>query len=99
MEKNKVYVDADLEDIVPMFLKNREEDIGKLKKAIEEKDISTLEFLGHNLKGAGSGYGFHKVSEIGLALEEAAQKEDYTLMKRLVEELEIYMSSVEIIYQ
>lgn len=99
MEENRVYVDKDLEEIIPMFLENRREDIEKMKKALEERDSSTLTFLGHNLKGSGSGYGFHKVSEIGMALEEASLEEDFDLIKRLVKELETYMGSVEIVFQ
>lgn len=95
----RVYVDRDLEEIIPQFLENRKQDIERLRRALYESDFSTVKFLGHNMKGSGSGYGFHEVSRIGLALEEASAKEETEEVQALVDELESYMGSVEIVYQ
>lgn len=99
MEKKIVYVDRDLEEIIPPFLKNREEDILRLNKALLESDFSTIKFLGHNMKGSGSGYGFHEVSRLGEALEKGAKEEDLILIKSLLIELKEYMEKVQIIYE
>lgn len=99
MEKNMVYVDRDLQEIIPLFLKNREEDIQKLKKAVAEKNFDLIKILGHNMKGAGSGYGFHAVTQLGKALEEGAEKKDTDFVQSTVQDLEAYMGGVEIHYQ
>ncbi len=73
-----VAVDPDLQDLVPGFLENRRKDAAALDRAAQAKDLSTVRLLGHRMKGDGGGYGFHEISKIGDALEQAAIREDWT---------------------
>ena len=71
-----VYVDADIEDLVPGFLERRHLDIGLMLDALAIEDYETVRDLGHSIKGVGGFYGFDRITEIGQALEEAAISRD-----------------------
>ena len=94
-----VVVDKDLQDLIPGFLKNRETDIEKLTKAIEEEDYETIRIIGHSMKGFGSGYGFHFVTEIGKVIEEAGLKKDLKKANESLERLKLYFANIEIRYE
>lgn len=99
MMKEIVVVDKDLQDLIPGFLKNREIDIEKLTKAIEEEDYETIRIIGHSMKGFGSGYGFHFVTEIGKVIEEAGLKKDLKKANESLERLKLYFANIEIRYE
>lgn len=98
-EKIVVQVDADLEELIPMFLRNRDRDIATVKEALEREDFAAIQALGHTLKGTGGGYGFHFVTEIGRGLEEAAVEGDGARIRSLAEELGRYLRRVEVVYR
>lgn len=93
-----VEVDQDLEEIIPVFLDNRANDIADLKKAVEAEQFEHIRIVGHTLKGIGSGYGFDQVSDIGLALEQAAKAGNSAAITKAIQELEAYLELVDIIY-
>jgi HPt (histidine-containing phosphotransfer) domain-containing protein len=49
-------------------------DLNRLWTAIAAADYTTLSRLSHQMKGSGSSFGFDEVSEIGSALEHAANE-------------------------
>jgi PAS domain S-box-containing protein len=98
-EKITVHVDADLEDLIPEFMKNRRKDILALSEAIEAKDFEAIRVIGHTLKGVGGGYGFHFLTDMGLSLETAAREENGAGIERLIEELSNVIQSVEVVYE
>jgi histidine phosphotransfer protein HptB len=71
-----VEISRDLEDIVPIFLANRNKDLQILRDARIAQNFRTVETLGHRMKGDGGGFGFHQITEIGAAIERAAKLED-----------------------
>jgi len=93
-----VQIDPDLEDLIPGYIENRHKDIKKIKDALTEGDYETIRILGHSMKGSGGGYGFDAITEIGKSMEQAAKDKDIDSIKRLVEELNDYLSRVKIIY-
>ena len=68
-ERITVYIDPDLEDIIPTFLANRQKDLQTLRTAMTEKDFETIRILGHRMRGDGGGYGFNAISDIGGVME------------------------------
>lgn len=82
--------------LVGQYLKNREEDIGKLQDALRRGDFETVRVTGHNLYGSGSAYGLDEVSRIGANLEQAAEQQDAAVATRLVEELAEFLGTVEV---
>lgn len=97
-EKIIVEIDQDLEEIIPIFLQNRANDIDDLKKAVESEQFEHIRIVGHTLKGIGSGYGFDPVSDIGLMLEQAANAGNSAAITKAIQELETYLELVDIIY-
>ena len=94
-----VQVDPEIEDIVPIFLQNRSDDVESLSKALEDGDFDTIRLLGHSMKGSGGGYGFDAITDIGRSLEQAATGQSSGEIKRLVEELASYLNRVEVVYE
>lgn len=98
-ERITVYIDPDLEDIIPTFLANRQKDLRTLRTAITEKDFETIRILGHRMRGDGGGYGFNAISTIGGAMELAAGRRDEPAIQRQTAELEDFLSRVYIVYR
>ncbi|NGZ01485.1 MAG: Hpt domain-containing protein [Nitrospira sp. WS238] len=94
-----VEISRDLEDIVPIFLRNREQDIRTLHDALTRQDFQTIQSLGHRLKGDGGGYGFDRISEIGATMEQAAKQQDHAMVEQQTLALEDYLRRVHVIYR
>lgn len=94
-----VRITRDLEDIVPIFLANRKEDLQLLRNALAVQDFTTIQTLGHRMKGDGGGYGFDQISRIGTVMELAAKCHDYQAIEQHVGELENFLRRVNVIYQ
>ena len=98
-EKVIVYVDADLEELVPEFIENRYEDIEKINVCLETNEIGEIQRLGHSMKGSGGGYGFHEITTLGGELEQAAMRGDKNEIDDLNKKLSQYLEVVEVVYQ
>lgn len=93
-----VEVDADLADLVPNFLANRQKDLLQIKVALEKSDNDALRIIGHNMRGVGGGYGFGDITEFGKLIEVAAKNGDYDAVRELQQEYEAYLANLEIRY-
>ena len=98
-EKKIVIVDADLEELIPGFLKNRGNDVNTLKEALKANDIDTVQSTGHSLKGVGGGYGFDTLSDYGARIEAAAKANDTGALPTLVDDLEDYLNNIEVVFE
>ena len=93
-----VRVDPDLADLIPGFLNNRRKDIAAMREALKHGDFETVRVLGHSMKGAGGGYGFDAITEIGAALEEAAKDNNHEKALRGLRDLAAYLDRVEVVH-
>jgi signal transduction histidine kinase len=93
-----VHADPEIADLIPKFLENRQKDIDSIRAALEKMDFDTIRVLGHSMKGAGGGYGFPGVTEIGRHLEDAAKIKDTEVILKGIEDLTNYLNSVEVVY-
>jgi hypothetical protein len=66
---------------------------------LKDQDYETIQKLGHGFKGAGAGFGFERITDIGLDIEEAAKVERYEDIKEKLEELIHYLKNIEIVYE
>jgi histidine phosphotransfer protein HptB len=94
-----VEISRELEDIVPIFLANRQKDLQTLRDALGVEDFRTLQTLGHRMKGDGGGYGFDQISAIGSRLEIAAKQQDQSTIETLIVQLEDFLRRVTVIYR
>ncbi|GBD37982.1 hypothetical protein HRbin37_00227 [bacterium HR37] len=95
----KVYVDSELSEIVPVFLSNRRKDIELISRALESEDFESIKRVGHMMKGSGGGYGFDFITDLGRKIEEAAGKRDEVRVRRYMEELLLFLDTVEVVYR
>jgi HPt (histidine-containing phosphotransfer) domain-containing protein len=96
-EKTIIRVDPDIAELIPGFLENRRKDIVAMLDAAQRGDFETVRLLGHSMKGAGGGYGFDAITEIGAALEQAAKQRNAAEIRNRVHELSRYLDRVEVI--
>ncbi len=94
-----VYVDSDLEDLVPEFLENRYEDIEKINECLDNEEIAEIQRLGHSMKGSGGGYGFHEITRLGSRLEHAATQGNKDEIVDINKKLAQYLKVVKVVYQ
>jgi CheY-like chemotaxis protein/HPt (histidine-containing phosphotransfer) domain-containing protein len=98
-ERTVVHVPPKLAQLVPGFLKNRRSDVEAIRRALQQGDYPTIQRLGHQLKGAGGGYGFVALTEIGGRLESAAVGRDAEQLAGALSALATYLESVDVVYQ
>lgn len=92
-----VQVDPDLADLIPGFLANRRKDIAAMQIALEGGDFEIVRVLGHSMKGAGGGYGFDAITDIGAALEQAAKAKNPGEIQKNLSDLAVYLDRVEVV--
>ena len=97
-ERIRVRVDADIADLIPGFLEDRQRDITAMLEAVEEHHYETVRLLGHRMKGCGGSYGFDAITEIGGALEQAANDKNSEKIRHWVGELASYLDRVDVVY-
>ena len=96
-ERIIVHVDEEIEDLIPGFLDNRRKDVNALQEALSNGDYETIRTLGHSMKGAGGGYGFDAITDIGSSLENAAKQKNTEEIRKRINELEDYLERVEVV--
>ena len=84
-------------DLIPGFLQNRRQDVVAMLDALDRGDFETVHRLGHGMKGAGGSWGFQAITEIGAALEQAAESADTDASRKWVGELSGYLDRVEVV--
>lgn len=94
----KIEVDSDLEDLIPGFLKNRRTDVQVIEEAVRDNDLDRIRVIGHSMKGAGGGYGFDGVTDIGAAIEQAAIDQDHEKILVATRQLSEYLDRVDIVF-
>ena len=98
-EDCKVIVAKDLEDLIPVFLKNRHKELDALRVALAAADFEQLRQLGHRMKGVGNSYGFTHVSTLGKHIEDGARSGDKASLQAVISEYRDYLSKVQIAYE
>ncbi|TDJ67754.1 MAG: Hpt domain-containing protein [Proteobacteria bacterium] len=94
-EKIIVKIDPDLEDLIPGFLHNRAKDVRAINDLLDTQDFDAIRLLGHSMKGAGGGYGFDLITEIGDRIEVGALAADTAMIREANAQLDDYLSRVE----
>jgi PAS domain S-box-containing protein len=72
----------------PAFLENRRRDLSKMRDALLARDFATIQHIGHNCKGIGTGYGFPEISSLGSTVECAARARDLIEVEKSIGEFE-----------
>lgn len=91
VKKEKIILDETLLPLIPEYLRNRKEDIQKIKKALDNNDFDRIEDLGHKMKGSGKCYGFEKISMLGHQIEVSAKRKRSMEIKRSLGQMQDYL--------
>ena len=97
--KYKVIVDKDFIDIVPEYLQRKKKELFKLKNLVLDENFDEIKKIGHKMIGSGSGYGFDFITEKGRELETSAINRDKEKIIKIIEQLEDYLSNLDITYE
>ena len=95
----KVTVERDLEDLIPVFLKNRHKELDTLRVALAAADFEQLRQLGHRMKGVGNSYGFEQISAFGSQIEDGARSGDRARLDECIREYADDLARVQISYE
>ena len=98
-EDCKVIVAKDLEDLIPVFMKNRHKELDALRIALAAADFEQLRQLGHRMKGVGNSYGFTHVSTLGKHIEDGARSGDKASLESHIAAYGEYLSRVQVAYE
>ncbi len=98
-DRIKVRVDADLQDLIPNFLKRRQSELVELRAALDDGNFAMISATAHKLKGTGTSYGFEPISDVGEAMQFAADAQDVTEVSRQLDRLADYLEHIDIEYE
>jgi hypothetical protein len=96
--KIQVCIDPDLKELIPGFLDNRRGDIERLTQLLAARRFEDIRLIGHSMKGAGGGYGFDPITDIGAAIESAALGGDAAAVQAGIVALTDYLDRIEVVY-
>jgi CheY-like chemotaxis protein len=82
-------------DRIPAYLQNCRQNGIAMLDALDRVDFETVKFLGHQMRGSGGAYGFDAITDIGAALQQAAESADIDASRKWVGELSNYLDRVE----
>ncbi len=84
-------------DRIPAYRQNCRQNVIAMLDALDRVDFETVKYLGHQMRGSGSAFGFQGITDIGAALQQAAESADTEASRKWVGELSNYLDRVEII--
>jgi signal transduction histidine kinase/CheY-like chemotaxis protein/HPt (histidine-containing phosphotransfer) domain-containing protein len=84
-------------DRIPAYLQYCRQNVIGMQDALDRVDFETVTILGHQMRGSGGAYGFQAITDIGAALQEAAESADADASRRWVGELSSYLDRVDTI--
>lgn len=97
MTPETVRVSEDLEDLLPIFMAKRQEDMAAWEEALARGDAEALSAIGHRMKGTCASYGFTTLTEMGRELEALARAGALESAAALLEAFRTYMATVQIV--
>jgi PAS domain S-box-containing protein len=86
---------GEMKDLRRRFLENRLRDLPALRTAVMEKNFELVGTIGHRIKGLAGSYDLHAIGAIGLALEEAASKQDASAVMAQASKLMVAIQQAE----
>ncbi len=92
-----VEVDAELYELVPLFMDTMRSNIVEMQEALPEKNFDVICRHGHSQKGLGSTYGFDYLSHIGYRIETAGMQKNADEVSKLLKVMDSYLEKVQIV--
>jgi HPt (histidine-containing phosphotransfer) domain-containing protein len=99
LQPRVVWLEKDLEQLVTRFLKRKRTELILMREAVAAADFETVRRLGHDLKGAGEGFGFPELSILGAKLELAAKARDAEQIVANTATMERYLGRLQVRFE
>ena len=80
------------------FMRRRVEEIAELKGLLAAQNFEEIARLGHRIQGVGGTFGFQKITDIAILINEGAHHNNIVEIQKQIDILEKYVASVEIMY-
>lgn len=93
----RVEVDAELYELVPLFMETMHSNIVEMREAVDAGNFDLICRHGHSQKGLGSTYGFDYLSHLGLNIETAGRQKNSSEVRALLERMDKYLQKVQIV--
>ncbi len=97
-ESPKVTLDPKIKKLLPRFLENKRNDAKHLLQSVTEENMEELSRQAHTIKGTSWMYGFKKLGDTCLDLEQAAKNNDIALAHRIALQISNYLDNVTITF-
>ncbi len=94
-EPSSPVLKSSIAEQVPAYLRNCRQNVIDMGDALDRVDFETVTILGHNMSGSGGMFGFQEITDIGAALQLAAESADNAASRKWVGELSSYLDRVE----
>ncbi|NRA66319.1 MAG: Hpt domain-containing protein [Pseudobacteriovorax sp.] len=91
-----IEVDKELEDVFPVYLRNREEDLMNLEISLERKDFDVLKQIGHKVAGNAAGYGLCGLGDFARDLESHAKERKLEECQELIVKMKSYIKDLQL---
>ncbi len=78
-------------EAVQKYLHRRQEDLGKLKTALEEKNFSSIREVAHQIKGNAATFGFEELGDRAQILESNALSKKEELLRDDIQWIEKWL--------
>jgi PAS domain S-box-containing protein len=99
VEKVEIRVGERLREILPGYMERRQSDVAALAEALRREDFESARIIGHRMKGSGSGYGLDELTEIGAAIEAAAEEKSAERLDGQRRLLAGFLEKVSVVYE
>ena len=94
----KVFVEKELESIMPLFFSGRKNDFEILRSALLTDQWDRIAEIGHTLSGVCGSYGFDNMGAFGRLIEDFAAKKNKQGIQEILEIMEKHIQNVKIEY-
>lgn len=94
-----VYVNAEFEENILRYLKNRENDLNVIEMILLEDDFTGIRAIAEEMSDESQTYGFDWINTVGKHIKKYAEVGDKEKIKRMVSSLKNYLSKINIIME
>lgn len=93
-----VEVDKELQDVFPIYIRNRQEDLMNLEASLGRKDFDVLKQIGHKIAGNADGYGLKELGAYARELEVQAKERNFEACSQIVSQMKTYIKDIKLKY-
>ncbi|MFW7379750.1 MAG: Hpt domain-containing protein [Oligoflexus sp.] len=91
-----VEVDKELQDVFPIYIRNRQEDLMNMEASLGRMDFDVLKQIGHKFAGNADGYGLKVLGDLARDLEAQAKERNMENCSQIVEKMKTYIKEIQL---